>query len=245
MRLAVFEDSFDPTDYYIVGIDTAASVNGALCAIEVFTFREFKQVAEAFGRIGSLHKFAELAKNAVSWLRSQVGDNIVIAIERNSIGQAVVESFQDDPEFEPLLYYEEKRGERIYGVQTTGQTKGIMTSLFYQHVCDNPSIIRSQDLKNQLLNARRNNQGNIEIPKGYKSDLFMAACFCAYARKMWYSKLISVVDVTVSNQLAETLSRTPVVVKDKPKTGEQHLHDLPEIIYDVDDEQDLRYIIVT
>ena len=165
VKLAVFEENLDQADYYLVGIDTAASINGARCAIEIFSFREFKQVAEAFGRVGSLHKFANIAKSAVKWLQSQVGHNILIGIERNSIGQSVVEEFQDSPDFEPYLYFEEKKDQRIYGVQTTPKTKPVMTALFYEHVCSNPSIIRSEDLKSELLNAKRNTQGNIEIPK--------------------------------------------------------------------------------
>src|SRR6056297_2353024 len=45
-QLSIFEENLDPTDYYIIGADTAESLNGAYCTVEVFGFRNFNQVAE-------------------------------------------------------------------------------------------------------------------------------------------------------------------------------------------------------
>ena len=47
---------------------------------------------------------------------------------------------------------------------------------------EDPSIIKSQELINQISGIERNRGGSISSETF--SDLFMASCFCAYVRKM-------------------------------------------------------------
>ena len=47
---------------------------------------------------------------------------------------------------------------------------------------EDPSIIKSQELVNQISGIERNRGGSISSDTF--SDLFMASCFCAYVRKM-------------------------------------------------------------
>jgi len=87
-NLVIYEKNLNPNDYYIIGVDTARSLSGASAynSIEVFSFAKFHQIAEFNYRLGSFTKYGEIIDAIFRWLRKQVGDNIFLAIENNTIG---------------------------------------------------------------------------------------------------------------------------------------------------------------
>lgn len=87
-NLIIYEKNLNPNDYYIIGVDTARSLSGtsAFNSIEVFSFAKFKQIAEFNYRLGSFGKYGEVIDAIFRWLRGLVGNNIILAIENNTIG---------------------------------------------------------------------------------------------------------------------------------------------------------------
>lgn len=179
--LFVDPQKLDPMDYYLIGVDTASSMRGAFNSIELFTFREFNQIAEFNYKIGSLNKYAKVVDFFFRWLRSLVGDRIILCFENNSIGKAPIEDLLediDDINYAEFIYTEK---EKFPGISTTGISKEFMIGCFIEYLNENPNAIKSSKLYNQLSSIEKTQSGNIQS-KNF-TDMFMACCFCAHVRK--------------------------------------------------------------
>ena len=89
-KLLTFFDGtpLNPYDYYLIGCDTAESLQGAYCAINIFSFHEFRQIAEIQFRYGSYNLFGTDIDFVFRWLRNLVKhDNIILCVENNTIGR--------------------------------------------------------------------------------------------------------------------------------------------------------------
>ncbi len=192
--MKVFKENFDIMDYYIIGVDSASSTKGAFDSIEIFTFKNFEQVAEINVKLGSLTKYGELLDDVFQWLYKIVNDRIILAIENNSIGKSIVEHLLYHPEnnFNYLPYLYKEPNSKEYGINTNAKTKELMIANLYDEIKNNPSIVKSETLIAQLSTIERGNSGTI-ASKSY-SDLFMAACFCAYARKRKNLEIMPLLD---------------------------------------------------
>lgn len=180
--LRTFDPMPDDRDYYLIGVDTAQSLTGAKCAIEIFSFKDFKQIAELEHSYSSYTDFGMDIHFVFQWLYKLVGPRIILAIENNTIGQAPIEILTrhiTDFVYHPFLYREEDKDE--FGIKTTGQSKNLFIGCLMEFVNANPKHFKSKDLINQFSSMERRQGGAIKST-GY-SDLFMAACFCAYVRK--------------------------------------------------------------
>lgn len=193
--LKVFKD-LDPDNYYIIGIDTAKSVTGDKCAIEIFDFRNFEQIAEFSGRFGSVSIYIELIEKLIEWMKSKIGLKFYLAIENNSIGNQVVEYFEE--EYSDRIFSPD---ERYVGINTNQKTKKLMISLIYDKIVSDPSIIKSSDLIEQLNIIERKPNGSIAAKSGHYDDLFMAAAFCAYCYEMAYEDIVSEMRVKVEKDI--------------------------------------------
>lgn len=174
-------EKLDPMDYYLMGVDTASELKGAYNAIEVFTFRDFNQIAEFNYKVGSLNKYGKIVDFFFRWLRSLVGDRIIICFEKNSIGKAPIEDLLEtitDINYHQFIYTEK---ENYPGISTTGISKEFMIGQFIEFLNENPKGIKSKKLYNQLSSIEKTHSGNIQS-KNF-TDMFMAACFCAMVRK--------------------------------------------------------------
>ena len=85
-----------------------------------------------------------------------------------------------DINYREYIYKEPKAKE--FGISTTGISKDMMIGCLTEILKENPKVIHSQSLINQMSAIERNRGGSISSDTF--SDLFMASCFCAYARKM-------------------------------------------------------------
>lgn len=205
VKFDIFQTEFDPKDYYLIGVDTASSIKGAFNAIEMFSYKGFEQVGEANVRLGSLTKYGEVVDSVFKWLYKIVGARIILCIENNSIGKAIVEhllyhvkDFNYIPHIYKDLTKKEIPGQAIdmteheYGINTNSRTKELMVSLLYDALKDLPTRIKSQDLIGQMSSIQRSNRGTIRT-SGF-SDMFMAASFCAYVRKMTELQILPLLD---------------------------------------------------
>jgi len=187
-KLKVYKN-FDPNDFYLVGVDTARSLVGDLCAIEIFQYTNFEQTAEFISRIGSLTKFSEVVKEVIKFLYKQVGKKFIVGIENNSMGIAIVESLENDNEFDYMqfLYKEEQKKnskvEKPYGIYTSQKSKDKMVALFYDEITTDPTLLHSGELISQLSIIEKDSMGRVAAQKGQHDDLFMASCFCALVKK--------------------------------------------------------------
>lgn len=186
-------DEIDPQDYYLLGVDTASSIKGAFNALELFSYRDFNQVGEANVRLGSLTKYGETVDSLFRKIY-QTTPRIILCIENNSIGKAVIEHLiyhVKDFNYMPFIY-KEKDPDMIekheFGISTTGKSKELMVSLFYDHINQNPQCLKSQNLIAQLATIQRSNRGTIKA-SGF-SDMFMSGSFCAYVRNRTYLDIL-------------------------------------------------------
>ena len=154
--------NLDTNDYYLIGVDTASSLKGAFNALELFSYRDFVQLAESNIRLGSLTKYGEVVDSMFQWLYKLVGQRIILCIENNSIGQAIVEHLIYHVKtfnYMPFIYKEKDKDE--FGLKTTGSTKELMISLLYDEIKSNPSILKSQDFIAQLSAIQKTARGVI------------------------------------------------------------------------------------
>jgi hypothetical protein len=183
-KLKMYEE-INNQDYYIIGVDTAKSLTGDFCAIEIFSYKDFKQVGEYFGRIGSLTKYSEVVEQVIKLVDKQSNSRYILAIENNSIGSVVIEYLENCPNKNYMNHvYGDKEDKFIYGINTNSKTKDTMISIFYDYINTKPTNLKSLDLINQLSVIEKKSNGSISSKHGHNDDLFMAASFCAYLKKM-------------------------------------------------------------
>jgi hypothetical protein len=186
-KLDIFVNELDKNDWYIIGCDTAQSLTGAFCAIQIYGFREFNQIAELSNKYGSYHNFGEAIHYVFQWLYSQVGPRIILAIENNTIGQAPIEYLTKSVttfDYMPFLERDvDKTGNLKHelGIKTTGLTKPLMVGCLVECINENILGFKSRNLINQFGTIEKTNSGTIR--SNSVTDLFMASCFCAFTRK--------------------------------------------------------------
>lgn len=184
-KLKFFKD-IDPTDYFLIGVDTASSIDNCYSAIEVFSYKNFEQVAELAIRLGSLKQYAEIVMKTAEYFIEKTGGRVILCVENNSIGKAIVEELVET-DLIVYMYHDKSKVDSNgivteWGIATTGKTKPIMVAEAYSHINEHPETFHSQDLVNQLNSIERNNAG--QVTSSSYTDMFMATCFCAYVRKM-------------------------------------------------------------
>ncbi len=199
-KLKLYEE-IDSKDYYIIGVDTAKSLTGDFCAIEIFSYKDFKQVGEYFGRIGSLTKYSEVVEQVIKFVSKRSNNRFLLAIENNSIGSAVVE-YLENAGFGSYIY-SDKTDKFITGITTGSKTKDTMVSLFYDYMNKHPTHVKSSDLINQLSVIEKKANGSISSKAGHNDDLFMAACFCAYVKKMTLLEIEPILNYSEEELLKE------------------------------------------
>lgn len=202
-----FYKELDPLDFYLIGVDTASSMVGDYCAIEIFSFFNFEQVGEYFGRVGSLTKFKDMIKKVTHNIHDHVGDRIILCIE-NNYATSIIEQLQEDEICCPLIYtpidapnhpnmkFKGSPRPKKDGINTNVQTKEFMISYFNNYIHENPELIHSSNLIDQLNIIERKANGSVSAQAGHNDDLFMAACFCAFVRKQTTLEILPLIGIT-------------------------------------------------
>ena len=170
--------------FYIIGVDTAKSLTGDYCAIEAHEYESFNQVGEFFNKLGSLTKFAEIVKYVIKYYVEKSGGKVIVGIENNSIGASIIESLENDLQYNYMdyVYCDSEKDAFKFGINTNVSTKNKMVSALYEYLNDNPERIKSSDLIDQLSVIEKRSNGSVGAKTGYHDDLFMASCFCAYIK---------------------------------------------------------------
>ena len=174
-RLKLYKE-IDPNDYYLIGVDTASSIDNCYSAIEVYSFKDFEQVGELAIRLGSLSQYSDIVMAAAKYFADKTGGRILLCIENNSIGKAIVEDVAESN----LVYYMYHDKEKIdqhgivteWGINTNARSKPIMVAECYAHINQTPQFFHSQELIDQLNSLERNNAGQVSS-KAYTETQFV------------------------------------------------------------------------
>lgn len=184
MKLFTKKENLDKTDYLLIGVDTAKSITGDYSAIEIFKYSNFEQIGEFYGRLGSLTKYSQIIMKVIDILEVVMNNRLILCIENNSIGASIIEDLEnaDDPKYSQYIY--SPFPDKYTGINTNSKVKPTMISFFYDLVTQNPQLLKSEALINQLNLIERKSNGTISSKSGGHDDLFMASCLCAYVKKI-------------------------------------------------------------
>lgn len=181
-KMSLFVEHFNTQDVFLLGVDTAKSITGNYCALELFQYTNFLQVGEMFAKIGSVTKFSQIIAALVEYLLTILDrERIILCIERNSMGNQIVEDLEDD--YYDMMYHV-KNKPQDYGIYTSPKSKEVMISLVYESFLSYPESIQSVKLIQQLHIIERKINGSVAAQSKQNDDLFMAAACCAYVAKM-------------------------------------------------------------
>jgi len=214
-RLDIFVNIFDFNDFYLIGCDTAESLVGNYCTIEIYSFKDFYQVAELQFKYGSYTKFGQDIDWTFRWLSDQIGgkmENIILCNENNSIGLAPIEhllNYVHDINYDQYIYQENKNGQ--FGIKTTTMTKPLMIGCFMQNINEDFEIIKSQNLINQLSSMEKTPSGTIKST-GH-DDLFMASCLCALIRNRKYVEVGPLLNENDRNDIKSNYKEIQQLIK--------------------------------
>lgn len=184
LKLYTHRRDFDKTDYFILSCDTAKSLAGDFNALQLFSFANFCQIGEYYGRLGSVTKYGEVLMKLIDELLPIVNNRLIIAIENNNIGGPLIENLENATNFDYMQYVYSPEPDKYVGINTNNKTKPLMVSFLYDYIIDEPQNLKSQDLINQLNIIERKINGSISAQSGYHDDLFMASALAAYARRL-------------------------------------------------------------
>ena len=179
-----YSDRLDIGDYYLIGCDTAIgeTSSSSYCAIEVFSFREFTQIAELQERFLSFKIYSEVIRDVFQWVYGQVGSRIILILENNTIGRGPLEYIESDEEFDYVSHMYKEGDNKPIGINTSGTLKKqLYFGLLMEFINDNPNAIKSKKLIDQFTCIERSPSGNLKATS--HNDLAMASGFCAYVRK--------------------------------------------------------------
>ena len=219
---------FDQNNFYLVGIDSAKSIVGDFCAVEIYDFLNFNQTAEFHSRVGSLMKFKDIIKQIVDYMYKYIGERFFLCIE-NNYAHSIIEQLQiEDRAYERRIYTPVNaplernvpvdRGSirpRQDGINTNSRTKDLMIGFFNSFIIDNPECIHSSKLIDEINVIERKSNGSISAQTGHHDDLFMASCFCAYVKKIANLEISPFIGHTGENISTGYISNLVKIISDE------------------------------
>jgi len=168
-------EEFIPSNFYIMGIDTATSFGSDKSTIEIFNYETLDQVWEYQGKCEILD-FILVIQFAFACYK-----NCHVVIENNSCANQVVETLKRTEVYNHM--YKEKKGTRIIpGLSTNAKSRPLMIDALYSYVSQYPDLVKSKRLALELTGLI-DKKGKVEADKGIHDDLAMATSMAFYVRK--------------------------------------------------------------
>ena len=247
-NLYTHRQEFDKTDYFLLGCDTAKSLIGDYNALELYSYSNFIQMGEFFGRLGSLTKYSEVLMALIKILAPITNNRLILCIECNSIGAAIIENLENATDFDYMQFVYSPDPDKRIGIATTSKSKSSMVSFLYDYMVDDPQNVKSSDLINQLNIIERKVNGSVSAQSGYNDDLFMAAALCAYTRRLSsleYEPLLGISTILQQQQKANVIKSSIALASSNPTQQNQNSigikingneGSVEYLIYDTDDD---------
>ena len=223
MNLFVNRNNLDKTDFLLIGCDTAKSLAGDYSAIEIFSYGTFTQIGEYFDRLGSLTKYSDIIMQLVDILEPLMNNRLILCIENNSIGAAIIENLEN-AEKDYIQYLYSPSPDKYLGINTNSKTKTAMVSHLYDLISEDPDNIKSSDLINQLNIIERKSNGSISAQSGYNDDLFMSCGLCAYVKKLSaleYEPLLGISTLMSQQNAARKITSALAISQDQINTSDK------------------------
>ena len=189
----VFTEMPDISIPYILSIDTSGGVGKDYTAFVLSHPDDMRQVAvmktntadDEVLRIVSEHLMVDIFPKAIA------------VIERNYLGIVVINHLLKVPNLEPRIFYTEKEKEaektvgklvmkqkrkvRVYGVDTTTDSRDAMFRHLFQIMDEHPHLICCSTIQDEVRTLHRKKTGKIEHRPGFHDDQLMAWLIAVYA----------------------------------------------------------------
>jgi hypothetical protein len=188
-----FVEPPDPQVPYIVGIDSASGEGLDYSAIVVCHPDDLRQV----GFIKTNTADDDALKAVVVYVLVDVLPKAIAVVERNYLGIVIVNHLLKIPEISGRIFYldKEKMAERIiggqrvksrrkvrvYGVDTSAESRDAMMRHLFQVVDELPHLVRLGVVQDEIRTLHRKKTGKIEHRPGFHDDVLMAWLTVMYA----------------------------------------------------------------
>jgi len=166
---------------FVLGVDTAtAQGRSTFSSMVAIDYDTNEQVLEYVGKL-SIYDYPTVVKRACE----ELGDNLFIVAERNTIGETVVESIRRDPILGPKLYHtivKDHNGKfvkKFAGIETNGATKPLFIEAVSDFFKTNISKIYGERSILQITTVDVDNGKLLGTP----NDLIMVYAFIAYTKR--------------------------------------------------------------
>lgn len=188
-----FVEMPDPNVPYIVSVDTAT---GAGLDYHAFVFlhpHDMRQIGVLRNNTTDDDQLKAIAK----FIFVEMFPNSIPVIERNYLGIVLINFLVKEERIEPRLFYLEKEkvaeraiGKhvvrqksivRVYGVDTTADSREAMMRHLFQIVEELPHLITLESIQNEIKTLQRKKTGKIEHRSGFHDDQLMAFLIGIYA----------------------------------------------------------------
>jgi len=198
-----FPEKIDLNRFYLISVDVATSYGKDYSAIEVLDYLTLEQIYEYKGKI----KPKELTK-IIKMLAELCPKNLIIVENSGGYGISILNDLEDD-EKEYNIFYESEQitkgnkkvrvNKRMPGLSTNKLTRPLIIESLYNVICENPSLIKSERLKLELL-ALVNKNGKVQADKNSNDDLVLAYAFGCYVKKFYNNIILQEEDTGVYNE---------------------------------------------
>lgn len=194
-----FYEKVDLNRNYILSCDVSGGLSGDNSAISIIDPETFK----AIGYFKNNKIDTDSFKKLIFTMMTLYFRNAYLLIEANSYGLAILDSLMKDPLIEGRMYREDKGqlGEKTqkdgftikkktksirYGVTTTKTTRKLMFDILFSIVDEEPEVIISPELYEDISVLERKKNSKIEAMEGKHDDCLMAYLIFRYA--VFYGK---------------------------------------------------------
>jgi hypothetical protein len=180
---------------YIVTVDVAGGLKKDSSAI-------------IFNHPDTLDTVAIMENNKID--TSELGDaiielhemfpDIIIVVERNSYGLAIIQRLEKLPELKKSLFYTEsstkaeklsktKTAKKTYGINTTGTSRDLMIECVKMLVTDHPECLLAKRIVDEIKTMEVKKTGKIEHASGEHDDAVLAKSFALYVKNYHWATL--------------------------------------------------------
>ena len=189
----LFTEIPDPNLPYIVSIDTAGGVGLDYTAFTISHPDDMRQIGTMRTNTADNDAVCAISVHIVSTLFPRS----IIVIERNYLGVVLISHLLKVPGVEQRMFYLEKEKDaervvgkitvrrkskvRVYGVDTTTDSREAMFRHLFQIVDELPRIITSAQIQNEIRTLHRKKTGKIEHRSGFHDDQLMSWLIAMYA----------------------------------------------------------------